>query len=263
MAKYADNFERADADALGQSWVESESNPATMRVLSSKINLQADIGGVAQGAFAYWDAVYGANQFSQMRRGSRGFLNTNLLIVRGSGTFSNFTGYAAEGLEISIFTISVEIVRYEGFNLQTGATGTRTVLGDVLLNESFKTPASLIAMVLGSALTAAILDADGIEVRRVQVTDSIIASGKAGIAVAGVVGVEVFDFDNWRGGDAAAVAWALNDSFPVLLAMQFDPAAAPWTDKWWGAFATMHFPDVTPTTVVKDPIRAGVIPFPR
>lgn len=259
MAKYADNFERADADALGQSWVESESNPATMRVLSSKLNLQADIGGVAHGAFAYWDAVYGVNQFSQMRK-SRGFFNsTYLLTVRGSGTFSNFTGYAANGIEISTFTIILEIVRYEGYNLQTGATGTRTALGDVILNQSFKTPASLMLMVLGSALTAAILDADGIEVRRVQVTDSIIASGKAGIAVEGMVGFEASDFDNWRGGDTAAVAWALNDSLPVSLAMQFDPAAAPWTDKWWGAFATMHFPDVT----VKDPIRAGVIPFPR
>lgn len=260
MGKYADNFERADADALGQSWVESESNPATMRVLSSKLNLQAEIGGVAQGAFAYWDAVYGANQFSQMQGRQD---STYLVTVRGSGTFNNFTGYAVPGLEISTFTISFEIIRYEGYNLQTGATGTRTALGDVLLNESFKTPPSLMLMVLGSALTAAILDADGIEVERVQVTDTVIASGKAGVVVDGIVGFPTRNFDAWRGGDAAAVAWALNDSFPVPLAMQFDPAAAPWTDKWWGAFATMHFPDVTPTTVVKDPIRAGVIPFPR
>lgn len=267
MATYGDNLDRADSDALGTPWVESESDAGVLRILGGRLSARPSIGGVAHGGWAYYDAAYGADQESSLQVTDQSPYRARLA-VRGSGAYTSFTGYV---LTVPSIPNQLTIQRFEGVNLQTGA-GTITNVATVPVSALAE--ARYLLLAVGTLLRVyrnGILMLEG--------TDAVVASGKAGCAVVGAAGASEGKADDWRGGDThAATAWGFHDSAPVPLAMQFDgapaawtgdildiaplslalqyaAAAAPWIVDWWGP------PDLFFTAVAETPVSAQAVQF--
>lgn len=195
---FTDNFNRPASNSLGSPWVESENAADAIGITDPAVLvLRAENAGGARLGLAVYDGspALGADQFSELKLVNPLNSATALagVLVRGSGTFDSVTCYFA-GMRISDRTIVLKKYVGQLFS-QTGGTtlGTGPALSDGQI---------LRLEVLGTQLTVRVNGA----VVLGPITDTAIASGKAGVGIANnetLIGFAFFD--DWSGGDIAVL----------------------------------------------------------
>ena len=139
----SDNFNRANSNNVnvGGEWSESETTASVLSINSNRLRMST-ISGDHTGAILRTES-FSANQFAQMMFISDSLNgNTSGLVVRGSGTVSNFSGYvlvyySADGGKLQIRRASGDIRGGAGFWSLGGAAEANVLLavGDVIRLE--------------------------------------------------------------------------------------------------------------------------------
>jgi hypothetical protein len=199
MAQFSDDFDRAEADALGADW--DETNTSTAATLKTKDNgLMCNSSSVpAQKGYAIWNngAFAGDDVFSQLEWAANpagsGYSGPG---VRMSGTQTTFTGYVAI---YDVVNTRIRLMEYNGVNM-TSALGTQ--LG--VHNSYTPTAADLIRIEAdGDQITVKLNGAIIIG----PVTDATIASGGNGFATCQrASGTQQTRWEAWIGGDIVVLS---------------------------------------------------------
>lgn len=262
MARYGDNFSRPDNDALGSPWVESENVAGVLRVKNNKLNMRPVIGGVGTGGWASFNETYGNDHRIRVR--CQNMDAWYYVVLRGSGTHINFTGYVAVLDVFGFFPYVFDIIKLTNFNWQTGNPFSDGVI--LAEGESVIADGWLDFWIVGTRIITEVQDANGAIWSHLEVIDAAISTGKAGVAVTAdaAAGSPEADFDDVMVEDVIASTWTINDIAPIPLALQFEagPAEsnivpfdiapfeflhdfatppAPWSETWWGGPLSMLF----------------------
>lgn len=261
MAKYGDNFSRPDSDSLGSPWVESEQVAGVLRVKNNKLNMRPVIGGVGRGGWARFAESYGDDHSIRVR--CQVLDAWYYLVVRGSGTHTNFTGYVCVLDVFGFFPWIFDLIKLTNFNWETG----NPFVDGVILAEDDQVVVAdgfMELSVVGTRITARILDPlrPEVEWSRLQVTDTAIAAGDAGVAVPAdaAAGTVETDFDDVIVEDVVATTWTINDVAPIPLSQTFEavPAESDVVPFDIAPFELLH-DFVTPPAASEQPL--DIAPF--
>lgn len=170
MGSYYDDFNRADSNSLGGSWSESEGDATAAQIVSNR--LRCNGGATSINGVAVYSAATGNDQDAQLTWRAAGSTSNGRSGpgVRCSGTNASFTGYACfyDGGAVFVRKYSAEALSSD-FTAGTtlGSFSVTLASGDTVRIE-----------IVGSRIRVYV---NGIV--RIDVTDSGIATGTAGVVV--------------------------------------------------------------------------------
>lgn len=216
-----DNFDRADNNALGGSWTESENFADALRILTNQLRVSnRPVANQLNRGFAVFGSANPADQFAQIvfkaKVGAAVEAEAGPCVrASAAGTHNSFTGYM---LLYGGSTPRIRIVKYVAAPLDggDGFAGT-TILGTftvtLVANDVLKLE------VIGTAIKAFV---NGVE--RISVTDAAIATGEPGVVCRTWFsmnpGAEFnSDWDSWETGQAVntlTVAAGHGARFPAV-----------------------------------------------
>ena len=193
----SDAFTRSDSNSLGSSWTEDEDAATNIQILTNRVRMLLAAGGGATNALAFRTETYGANQLARVTLfESVGGSTTGTLggiFVRGSGTRSSFTGYAAIARGTNSGSAVIELREYNAEALSAGTllatatmagTGARFASGDELEIRADGTSIEVYSVSAVPSRNGLILSA----------TDSTITSGTPGLVFRSSANGDVYDY---------------------------------------------------------------------
>lgn len=191
-----DDFVRTPATGLGSDYSESEDNAAALQIVTSSAYGQADALKLTAGYYGVAlldDDDTGANQLASLRILYTDLMNDGAaagafgVVVRGSGTYSSFTGYAllVTGTPGIGTPQTLTLREYNAEDISSAGAGTdlaTATLPEPLMPNHAGSGEVLELRVYGSTLTVFYWSDDPRRSgKMLETTDATIASGKAGI----------------------------------------------------------------------------------
>lgn len=215
---FADDFNRADGNSLGASWSESESAADALSILSNRLRFRKGDGAVGFAGVAYWATPVSNDHESGYTHVNGEFDFFEGLVVRGSGTYDNFTGYVYLIQKISGITAVILLFTLQSFNLLNALPAPTF---DATINVSLVAGDTARISVVGTTIRLYLKN-----VERAVITNATIASGSPGVATVPDGGLTDTrkDVDNWVGRDLALRLVVSSQD-----ARAFDADAAPVT----------------------------------
>ena len=193
----SDVFTRANSNSLGSGWTEDEDAATNIQILTNRVRMLLVAGGGATNALAFRTETYGANQLARITLfDSVGGSTTGTLggiFVRGAGTRSSFTGYAAIARGTNGGSAVIELREYNAEALSAGTllatatmigTGARFASGDELEIRADGTSIEVYSVSAVPSRNGLILSA----------TDSTITSGTPGLVFRSSANSDIYDY---------------------------------------------------------------------